>query len=149
MPANTAPIFALTPNVGIGAPTAANTKSDGTGTIATDLFKAFTAGANGSFISKVRFCVTGTTAATTTTATVGRVYLSSKTSGATSPGVDTFLLGEVALPAQSADHSTNPSVPIDLLINQAIPAGWTILISTHAAPAAATSVQAVVYGGDY
>lgn len=149
MTANTSPIFGLTPNIGCAAPSAALTKSDGTGTIGTDIFKAFTAGANGAYVTRVRWNPVATAAATTTTATVGRVYVSSKTSGATTGGTDTFLVGEVALPAQSADHSTTPTNPVDVVVNQAIPAGWTILVSTHAAPAASTTQQATVYGADF
>ena len=44
MPANIAPIFVLTPNIGFGRITAANTTSDGSGALIT----IFTAGANGS-----------------------------------------------------------------------------------------------------
>lgn len=149
MTANTSPIFPLTPNVSSAAPTAACTKSDGTGTIGTDIFKAFTAGAAGSYITKVRFIPTATAAGTATTGTVGRVYLSSKTSGSTTGGSDTFLLGEVALPSQTADATANPIYAPELVINQAIPAGYTILVSTHAAPASSTSIQATVFGGDY
>lgn len=149
MPANTAPIFSVAPNVNGVAPSAACTKSDGTGTIGTDIFKAFTAGANGAWVSKVRFNPVATAAATTTTGTVGRVFASSKTSGGTTGGTDTFLLAEVTLPAVSADHSTAPTNAIEVPINFALPAGWTILITNHAAPASNTSWQALVVGGDY
>ena len=48
MPANTAPIFTLTPDVQWGTTTVAtaNTAKDGTGTVLT----VFTAGANGSYV---------------------------------------------------------------------------------------------------
>lgn len=49
MPANTSPIFLLTPNVGRASVSTANTGRDGTGTIAT----VFTAGANGSKITEI------------------------------------------------------------------------------------------------
>lgn len=149
MPANTSPIFSVTPNVSGVAPSAACTKSDGTGTIGTDIFKAFTAGANGAWVSKVRLNPVATAAATTTTATVARIFASSKASSTTIGGTDTFLLAEVALPAVSADHSTAPTNPIEVPLNFALPAGWTILVTNHAAPAANTSWQAVVVGGDY
>lgn len=149
MAANTSPIFTLVPNVSGIAPSAANTKSDGTGTIGTDIFKAFTAGTNGSFVTKVRFNAVATAAATNTTATVGRVFLSSKTSGATTGGTDTFLVQEVTLPLTSADSGSAPGNPIEVALNCAIPAGWTVLVTNHAAPAASTSWQSTVYGGDY
>lgn len=149
MPANTAPIYTLTANTNGVAISAANTKSNGDGTIATDIFKVFTAGSNGSWISKVRFNPVATTAATTTTATVGRVYLSTKSSGATSGGTDTWLLQEVALPSVSADATTTPVNPVEVPLNMAIPSGQTILVSTHHAPAANSSQQAIAVGGDY
>lgn len=150
MPANTSPIFTLTPNVGKANITAANTSSSGTGNITTPtIFVAFTAGANGSFVSRLRFNVVATTAGTATTATVGRVYLSTISSGATTGGTDTWLLGEVTLPSVTADSSSAPTNPIEVMLNFAIPSGSTILVSTHAAPAANTSVQATCFGGDY
>jgi hypothetical protein len=43
----------------------ANTKSDGTGTIGTDMMLAHTAGANGAWIDRIRFMPVGVTATTT------------------------------------------------------------------------------------
>ena len=150
MPANTSPIFTLTPNVGAVAISAANTKSDGTGTaVGTDIFKAFTAGANGSFVTRVRFNPVATTAGTSTTATVGRVYYSTTGSGATTGGTNTFLLGEVTLPSVAADSSSAPTNSVEVMLNIAIPTGSFIHVSTHAAPAANTSIQATCFGGDY
>ena len=148
MPANTSPIFTLTPNVGTVGVTAANTKSDGTGTVATDIFKAFTAGANGSFVTRVRFNATASAAATSTTATIGRVFYSTVGSGATA-NTNTWLLGEITLPSVSADSSTVPSSPIELMLNIAIPTGSFIHVTNHAAPAASTLWQIEVFGGDY
>lgn len=149
MTANTSPIFALTPNVSGIAPTAACTKSDGTGTIATDIFKAWTAGANGAFVTRIRFSAVATTAGTATGATVGRVFLSSKTSGATTGGTDTYAIGEVALPVTTADSTSAPVAPIELALNVPVPAGWTILVTNHAAPASNTNWQTTVFGGDF
>lgn len=148
MPANTSPIFTLTPNVGQAAPSAANVKSDGTGTVATDIFKAFTAGANGSFVTRVRFNPVASVAGTATTATVGRVFYSTVGSGATA-NTNTFLLGEVTLPVATADSASAPNSPIEVMLNIAIPTGSFIHITNHAAPAANSLWQAVVFGGDY
>jgi len=149
VPANTAPIFALTPNVGVVSVTAANTNSAGTGTIATDIFKAFSAGSNGSWVSRIRLVPTATVAGTATNATIGRVFVSSKTSGATTGGTDTFQLGEVTLAGVTADSASAPTNPIELMLGFALNASWTILVTNHAAPAANTAWQAVVFGGDY
>ena len=149
MPANTSPVFSITPNANPVAVTAANTKSDGTGTIGTDIFLAFTAGSNGSWVSKVRVSTVATAAATTSTGTVGRIYLSTKTSGATTGGTDTFQIAEFAIPSVVADHSANNLSPLEVPISWALKSGQTILVSTHAAPAANTGQHFIVVGGDY
>lgn len=97
MAGNSTPIFSKNGRLESVIVTAANTSSQGGGTIATDIFKAATADAtNGSFVEYVRWIATATTP-TNTTATVGRVYLSSVTSGATT-SANTILVAEVALP---------------------------------------------------
>jgi hypothetical protein len=149
MASNTAPIYGKTPKVSGVAVTAANTKSDGAGTIGTDLFVAFTAGADGAWVSEARFTPCASVAATATAGTVGRLFLSSKTSGATTAGTDTWQIAEVPLVAQTADQTTTAITPNVIPINKAIPANYTILASTHAAPNANTSQQATVYGADY
>lgn len=149
MAANTLPIFTEAPDVGHVAVTAANTRSDGNGTIGTDIFLAYSAGADGSYISKVQFSTVGATAATASTATVGRVYLSTQSSGATTPGTNTWLLGEVSLASQTTASTTTPTVPNTIPLNIAIPTGYYILVSTHHAPAANTSQHALVFAGDY
>lgn len=60
MPANTQPIFPLTPNIGMGTVLTANTALDGTGTIVTLL----TAGANGSIVDSLTVYHLGTNIAT-------------------------------------------------------------------------------------
>lgn len=146
---NTNPVFSLTPNNGKAAVTAACTKSDGTGTIGTDLFLLLTAGAQGTWVSKVRLNSVATSAATSTTATVARLFISTKTSGATTGGTDTFLLAEVTLPSVPADSSSAPTSPIEIPLNIALKAGETLLVSNHATPASNTSQHAVAFAGDY
>ena len=142
------PLFTQTPNVSAVPVTAANTQSGGVGTIATNIFLAWTAGSGGGFIEKVRWILTGTTANTTSTATVGRVFLSTQASGATT-AADTHMVHEITLPSLTADSSTGASFFLDIAINVAVPAGMTVLVTNHAAPAANTAWKAVVYGGNY
>ena len=148
MTANKQPIYTSVPDIGFVVIGAQNTKSDGTGTIGTDLWKAFTAGANGSYISKIRLNPTASVAASALAATVVRVFLSSQTSGATTTA-NTFLVGEYALGAQTADQTTTATFPIDIPMGFAIPANWTVLCSTHIVNNANTAWVAAVYGGDY
>lgn len=145
---NTSPRFTKNGHVESVLVTAANTSSQGGGTVGTDIFKAFTADAtNGSFVEKVRLIPTATTP-TTTTATVARIFLSSVTSGATTSS-NTYLLGEVTLPAIAADNASTAVQPFDFPIGFTIPAGYTILVTNHAAPAANTAWRAAVIAGDY
>ena len=151
MAQNTAPIFGLVANVGratILPATTANVKSDGTGTLATDILKAFTAGTNGSIVYSIRFTPVASTAATATTATTLRAFESSITSGATT-NADTYNLCEVSAAAQTADHSTNAIFYIEVPINKYIPSGHFVHVTTHVVAAAATAWQVLVFGADY
>ncbi len=148
MAGNGIPQFTKNGAIGSALVTAANTSSQGGGTIATDIFKAFTADAsNGSFVEYVRFVPTATTP-TTTTATVARVFVSSVASGAVT-SANTWLIGEMALPATAADNASTAINPFDIAVNLRLPAGWTILVTNHAAPAANTAWRLLVVGGDY
>ena len=75
MAANTSPIFVGTPNTGIYAGiTAANTATDGTGTV----YTVFTAGANGSYVRRLLIKPLGTNVAT-----VMRVFVNNGSSQGT------------------------------------------------------------------
>lgn len=152
MSANKNPLFSGKGNAGYGVWTSsntANTKSDGTGTIGTDMVKLFTADSTyGAFVSKLRLNPCASTAATATTATVVRVYISSIATGATTRN-DTFLWQEYALPSFTADQTTTAILPIEIALGFALPAGYTILVSFHHAAAANTSWAMAVVGGDY
>lgn len=143
----TTPNLPAVPSIASARITAANTSSQGGGTIGTDIFLTETTGANGSFIERVRFSPTAT-APTTTTATVARVFYSTQSSGATTSS-NTFLLGEVTLPATGADNATNSAPVIDLPLNISLPTGMSILVTNHAAPAANTAWVATCIGADY
>lgn len=148
MAANTAPIFSKNGAIGSVLVTAANTSSQGGGTIGTDIFKAFTADAtNGSYIVKARWIPTAT-APTNTTGTVGRIFASSITSGPTT-SADTFLLAETTLPIVAADNSGTAVLYFDIDLRVAINAGYTILGTNHGAPAANTAWRLIIFAGDY
>lgn len=147
MAANTSPIFGKTPKLSSVLVTAANTSSQGGGTVGTDIFLAYTAGSNGAYVTRVRLIPTATTP-TTTTATVARVFVSSVTSGTTA-STDTFLIAEQTLAAIAADNATVGVSPYDFVIEAPIPAGYAILVTNHAAPAANTAWRAVVFATDY
>lgn len=149
MAANTSPIFVLTPKAPSVTITAANTLNNGAGTIGTDMFLLHTAGSEGSWIGRVRFVVSGAVASTASTATVGRVYKSTQTSGATT-NANTHRIDEVAMAAITTDQATVQTPFYEIQINSFLNAGETLLVSTHHAPAANTSYQATLLAsGDY
>ena len=148
MAANNDPIFTKAGMFGAVAVTAANTSSQGGGTIATDIFLAFTADAtNGSFVRDLMWTLGESTIATASTATVGRIFISTVGSGATTSS-NTHLFREVTLATQTPS-STLPGVPIVVPFNMILPAGYFILVTNHAAPAANTHWKALVTGGQY
>lgn len=153
MVANTAPIFTLTPNVGrILIPTAtAQVKSDGTsaGTGVDNMYKVFTAGANGSYVDRIRF-MSVASAVTTGVATVLRAYLSTVNSApSATTNANTFLLGEISVPAVPSANATNATSPYDIPLGFAIPTGTYILVSQHTAQTTNQAWAAVAFGGDY
>jgi hypothetical protein len=150
LPASIDPIYSRKGNVnGVLFGNVANTKSNGSGTIGTDLNLAFTAdGLNGSWVSRIRFSPVSNVAATALNATVLRVFVSNKTSGATTPS-DTWLLQEVAAPAQTADQTTTATNFLEVPLNFALPPSGSILVSSHVANATHTSWIGTVFGGDY
>lgn len=150
MAQNTSPIFTLVPRTGFGTLTGniAHARSDGVGTIGTDVFSIFVADAtDGSYVSKVRISAAATTP-TTMTASVIRLYISSQSSGATT-AANTVLWQEIstaAIPAANAANAINYyEVPFDL----ALPASFNILAAIHANMAANTRFQFLTVGGDY
>ena len=148
MPANSDPIWTKNGKVSSVLVTAANTSSQGGGTIGTDIFLVGTADAtNGSFAQRVRFIPTGT-AATTTTGTVGRVFLSTQASGATT-SANTYLWQEITLPAVGADNASAQANFFDVMLNIPLPASMSVLATNHAAPAANTAWRAILIFGDY
>ena len=136
MVANTAPIFTDIPNIGF-APniTTANTAKDGTGTV--DL--VFTAGADGSFVQKLKIRPKGTNIAT-----VLRVFLNNW--GAPTTATNNMLFEEVGLPATTNIETTN-IVGLELPMNIALPASWRIYVTLGTAVAGGYAVTTL--GGDY
>lgn len=145
------PIYTLTPNVGTVKLSTASSlvRSDGSGSaIGTDLFLAFSAGASGSYVQRVRFNSVASVAATAGVATSLRVYLSTLNTGTTNTS-NTNMLAEISVPAVSSAHSTNASNYFEVPLNIAIPANRYILVSQHVAQTTNQQWQAMVFGGDY
>lgn len=147
---NTAPIYTGTPKVSGTRITAAVNNSQGNGTVGTEHFLAFSAGANGSYLQKIRFTL-GATSNTASTAAVLRVYLSTVNTGTTT-SANTFLIQEVAAPTQTPNvvgPLTAATYPIDIPLNFAIPTGYYLLVAASAVSGADRVWTVTTYGGDY
>lgn len=137
MPANTAPIFTLTPDVswGTSALTTANTAKDGTGTVLT----CFTAGANGSYVQRIRFRPSGTAVQT-----VARVFINNGSTNATA--ANNILWDEITIAATTLSETTAQST-FEIPLNYALPAGYKLNVTIGTTIAAGLYVS--VIGGDY
>lgn len=145
MPANTAPIYSIVGNVdsvasnnsGLVVGPTANTALDGSGT----MYKAFTAGANGSYIQKIRFRPVGSPAAT-----VCRVFVSNST---TTSATATWLYDEITLPAVTLSQTAASSV-FELPLNFAIEPNYLLYVTFGTSTGAAgTGYSIVTIAGDY
>ena len=115
MAANTAPVYVLTPNSTISAfVTAANTATDGTGTV----YTVYTAGANGGVFQGIRVKANGTNAAS-----VMRVFLNNGSSAATT--ANNALIGE--LPLAATTGANNAAIGPDFFW----PAGNMVLTGSY------------------
>lgn len=151
MAGNTTPIFAAAGIIGTARITAQQVgagKSDGSGTIATDIFKCVTGGANGTYVKELRCKAAAATAGTVTTATSIRVYASTVGAGATT-SADTKLIAEFAIPAVTAGSTNAPTPDFVIPLNYVIPSGSFLHVGSGAAIAANTEFHATGWGGDY
>lgn len=151
MPANTSPIFTLTPNTGsarITAQQASSGRNDGNGTVGTDIFLVCSAGSNGTFVSGCRVKAAATAAGTSTTATTIRFYKSSVNTGSTTSS-NTKLIGEISIPAITAASTTVATPDYFWPYNKAIGSGEYILAGSGNTLAANTEFQVTAEAGDY
>ena len=145
MPANTSPIYSIAGradsvaanNSGLVVGPTANTALDGSGT----LYKAFTAGSNGSYLHKVRFRPVGSPAAT-----VCRVFISSSS---TTSATNTWLFDEITLPAVTLSQTASTSV-FELPLNFALPTSYLLYVTFGTSTGSAgTGYSVVTIAGDY
>jgi hypothetical protein len=145
MPANTSPIYSIvgatdstaSNNAGTVSGPTANTALDGSGT----LIKAFTAGANGSYVQKIRFRPVGSPAAT-----VCRVFISSSS---TTSATASWLYDEITLPAVTLSQTAASSV-FELPINVALDPNYLLYVTFGTSTGSAgTGYSVVTIAGDY
>ena len=145
MPANTSPIYSIvgatdstaSNNSGTVSGPTANTAQDGSGT----LIKAFTAGANGSYVQKIRFRPVGSPAAT-----VCRVFISSSS---TTSATASWLYDEITLPAVTVSQTAASSV-FELPVNVALDPNYLLYVTFGTSTGSAgTGYSVVTIAGDY
>lgn len=135
MPANTVPIYPLTPKPSWATAITANNTYTGTGTVNIP----FTAGANGAYVSAIKLKPRGTNVAS-----VARFFLNNGADNNTD--ANNALIGEISLPATTA-IATAALIELALPLNIPIPAGYRILFVLGTAVAAGW--DATVIAGDY
>lgn len=143
MPANTQPIFTLTPELSSNGTTGMNAlitaaAADYTGAGASNVL-VHTAGSNGSYVRRLRLKPGGTNVAA-----VMRVYINN--GSANTSATNNSFYGEISLPATTA-ITTAATIDIDYSMEIALPAGWRIYVGLGAAVAAGWVVTAIA--GDY
>jgi hypothetical protein len=142
MPANTAPIFTLTPQVewGVNMNTA-NTGNMSAGTA----YIVYSAGTNGSYLQKIRFRHQSTNT-TNSAATVARVFINN--GGASGTTNNNVIFDEITIAANTVSQ-TAASVNYELPLNFGLPPGFTVYVTLGTAPTAGSWIQASIVGGDY
>jgi len=145
MPANTNPIYVLTPHIGwantdgdggtAGPLKTANTAKDGTGTVLT----IFTATTNGSFVREVRARAAGTC-----TASVLRLFVNNGSSQTTLG--NNSLIDEVSLPSTTLSEISSLT-PVILPVNFALPNGYKLMVTLGTTVSAGYFISVVA--GDY
>jgi hypothetical protein len=151
MGGNTLPQFTKQANISSVLATTAQTTNDGsTGTIGTNYWLAFTADAtNGSYVEFLRVMPVASAAGTAMNATTIRVFVSSLTSGSVGTA-NTYCIYELAIPAVTADQGSGvANNAYDIPLGFRLPAGYTILVTTHVAATASAAYRCTVFGGDY
>ena len=136
MPANVAPIYPINGIITWGTIAAANTATDGTGTVVT----VATAGVEGHYIQKLVIRPLGTNAA----ATVLRVFINNGLTNATA--ANNSLFSEIAL-ASTTTTQVAPQAPVEIPILIILPATYKINVTLGTAGTAGWAVAAV--GGSY
>ncbi len=143
MPANTKPIYSIRGALANNAATGMNAlitaaAADYTGAGANNSL-VFTAGANGSFVQRLRFKPGGTNVTA-----VMRIYINN--GAVPTSATNNVFYGEISLPATIV-RTNEATVDLDYQMNLALPAGWRIYVGLGAAVAAGWVVTAVA--GDY
>lgn len=139
MAANTSPIFTLTPNCATATIDSANITRDGSGVLIT----LFTAGANGSLISRIVFTSSQATAGASVLK-VCRIFVTD------SAGANPKLRGEILLPGLSPSNTViGATATFTFTDSLVIKAGQIVKVSQSLRATAADNTDVIAEGGDY
>jgi len=139
MPANTSPIFTLTPRAVTAIIAAANTARDGSGA----LVDVMTAGSNGSRIDYITF-TSSQASVGASSARVQRVFLTDTS------GLNPRIISEVVLPAvTSSNTAIGATSTITFTNGLVIASGQKIQVTQSVYASAADNTSVLVRGGDY
>jgi hypothetical protein len=149
MPANTSPIFTLTPRFSAGSLVTANNRTSGDGSICSgcDMVPVFRPGPNGSYLYKLRFCLAESVIGTASNPCVLRVFVSNAPS-VIANNTNTWLIGEVNCPEQTPTANL-PAVAFDVILNFTLKDPEFLVVTSSNPILANTSWIANVWGGDY
>jgi len=134
--ANTSPIFPLTPNNGFATITAANTATDGTGTVAT----LITAGGNGARLDRVLLIPMGTN-------TGSKAYLFLNNGGAQGTAANNAFLRDIPLAGTTASNTALIGAPLEVVLSLGMASTWTL--NATLATAVATGWKVMAFAGNY
>ena len=148
---NTAPIYSGVPEINLIQIPQSSTNVHtlgGTSIIGTNIYVAFTAGASGSYVQKMRFQFTSTTNAINAAATVFKVYYSTVNTG-TPTTAQAALIADISSPAQTVASTAVSAYPIEVPLNFAMPANTYLLVGQTIAATANSAWYVTTFGGDY
>jgi len=137
--------FCAIPNTGkvrISGVAALNTARDGSGTLATNIFTLFTAGANGSYVDKIRIHACGTAAITT--AGMIRIFIKD--------AVGITLYMEIPVTAVTPSASVagfNNDATATINGGLTLKNGASLLVTSHISDTTGNQFDIIAEGGDY
>lgn len=141
MPANTSPIFSSGGSASWSSVMTASNPGHVSGTTS---YLVFTAGSNGSYVSKIRF--RHLPLSNNSNATRASVWINNGSAVGTAS--NSTLFDEITIAANTVNNAA-ASVNYELPLNLALPSGYTIYVTLGTAPSVGSAIQATVVGGNY
>lgn len=134
--ANTSPIFPLAVNIAFATMSAANTATDGTGTVNA----LITGGTNGSRIDRILLLPMGNNVAT-------KCYLFLNNGGTNATAANNALLRDIPLAAGTGSNTALIGSPVEITLSLPIKSAW--ILNATLATAVATGWKIICIAGDY